>query len=393
MTQTRARSILIVPAALALLFAGCGDEDGTTPTGAGPVGVDDYSAIDFDLPYGGLTKTDEQPAFGDPYLLQMDALADLDDFEDALAQDPEVRRLQSRTGTPGGPDGGERPRFTFLHIAWGVLDGPIDEITGRPEDGDLVDWSGHLSVDRGIVLVRRVILFERPADQVIQPRPDRQTVAWRSHTGLHYDGLIIEIIEPPLGSGGEHGDGQGGDPDEPVPNVLHFVTGPFTRDFPVDELAGLDEVFEVEPAGNAIHFAGFTLGDIAYCPKGFLAGRWVDDPDREEAGGFFAGRWVSLYGLVRGYLRGAYGLNREGEPVFYGKYVGRDGRFQGLVEGVWTPGEDEGEGSFEGHWVGANELVEGVLDGRFLTEPGELRGFFQGRWATLCDEEAVSQIE
>ncbi|HOX25731.1 MAG TPA: hypothetical protein PLL30_10820 [Candidatus Krumholzibacteria bacterium] len=380
----RDRRHLLAPASLALaslLVAGCSSDD-ATPIGAREIGVDDYDAIDFDQPFGGLTITDEAPAFGDDYLIQLDAQADLERYTDELADDPEVREMHRRGEAAGDPDDPTRPRFTFLRVVWGALDGAIDEIDGRPEDGDLVDWSGRLSVDRGIVLVRRVILFERPLDAIVGPRVDRQSIAWRSHTGRHYDGLVIEIIEPP-----HVGD------DPPRPNVLHFETGPFTRDIAIDELSGLDEVFAVEPAGNAIHFAGFTLGDIGYCPKGFLAGHWRDAPDGDRTSGQFRGRWVDLYGLVRGYLLGAYGLNDDGERVLFGKFVGRDGRFEGIIAGTWSPDEREGHGTFEAQWTGESGQVEGVLGGRYVNEPDRPDGFFHGRWSALCDEEAVGEIQ
>jgi hypothetical protein len=273
-------------------------------------------------------------------------------------------------------------------MVWGNLDGPVDDET-RLEDDELVDWSGMLSVDRGIVLIRRVVLFERPFDSVVRPRPDRQTVAWNSHTGGHYDGLVVQIIEPPLdGNGdGEIDDGM----DEP--NLLHFESMAFSETFDMAEVADLDALYDVEPAGNAIHFTGFQLSDLDLCPKGFLAGVWEDDLEADDGSGYFRGRWVTLLGAAAGHVRGAYGYDEEGNPVFFGKYINRSGGFRGLLVGTWVPADETGRGEFHGHWVNAAETIEGLVAGRFLNLPERAGGFFQGRWATDCDEEAIAALE
>ncbi len=207
---------LVALALLALLAAGCSQDDSP-----GDIAVDDYDAMDLEQAYGGLTMTDEQPAFDDPYLIAEDAQDEGDAFADPVADDPEVREMERR---------GHGNRFTYVRIVWGELDAARDE-----PDGDVVDWTGSLHVDRGVLIVRRVILFERPGDNVVRPRPDRQTVAWTSHTGGHFDGLVIQIIERPQ-------DIEGGEP-----NQLHFTTGPLTTSFPVADLAGLDQISPSRP--------------------------------------------------------------------------------------------------------------------------------------------------
>ncbi len=360
----------LVALALLALLAGCSQDDGPGDV----IATDNYDTMDLDEAYGGLSMTDEQPAFDDPYLIAEDAQDQGDAFDDPLADDPEVREMERRGHGPG--DGTARPRFTFLRVVWGELEAATDA-----PDGDAVDWSGSLHVDRGIVIVRRVILFERPADSIARPRPDRQTVAWTSHTGGHVDGVLVQIIERPQDLEGEE------------PNQLHFGTGPFTTSFPVADLVGLDEVYPVEPAGNAVHFVGFNLADLDSCPKGFVGGRWQDDPATDVEGGIFRGRWVGLHGLTEGHLRGRYGVNEAGERVFFGKYIGPRGHFRGLLAGTWTPGEEPGQGVFEGHWVNRQETVEGVLSGRFATAEERPGGFFQGRWSALCDDEAADQVQ
>jgi hypothetical protein len=294
-------------------------------------------------------------------------------------------RLGEQTGEPGDP---RRPRFTFLRLTWGDLEAMPDSITGRVEDGELVDWSGSLRVDRGILVIRRVILFERPFDSIVRPRPARNVVAWNSHTGGHVDGLLVQIIEPPRD---EDGDGEV-DPGKSDPNQLHVVTPQFEQSFLVDDLNTLDQVFPAATEGEAIHFAGFDLSNLDPCPKGFLAGIWHDDPATEDGSGFFRGRWVGLYGVTQGHVMGGYGFTEDGERVFFGKYISRSGQFRGLLRGTWDPGEDPGTGLFRGQWINASEEVEGVLGGRYLDRVDRPGGFFQGRWATLCDDEASGQI-
>ena len=305
---------LVVPALFALLaLAGCGDDDGP-----GVVTTDDYDAIDLDQAYGGLTMTDEQPAFDDPYLIADDGEA----ADDPLADDPAIHEMERR---------GQGNRFTFVRLVWGELDAAIDG-----PDGDRVDWTGSLHVDRGVLIVRRVIRFERPGDSLVRPRPDRQTVGWNSHTGGHFDGLLIQVIERPQDVEGQE------------PNLLHFATGPLTTSFPVADLAGLDQVIPVEPAGNAVHVVGFNLADPDSCPKGFVGGIWHANPDSLGEGGRFRGHWVGLHGLTEGYLRGRYGVNDAGERVFFGKYIGRRGQFRGLLTGTWQPGDEAGPGHLRG---------------------------------------------
>jgi hypothetical protein len=382
----------LIPLALAALLlaalAGCSDSD-NDPTAGEPVAVDDYAGLDLDEPYGGLTKTDEEPAFGDPYLEQEAAIADGETYEDDLLTDPEVRRYMRIGEEPGQPGDPQRPTFTFLRLVWGNLEAMPDSVTGRIEDGDGIDWSGQLSVDRGTVLVRRVILFERPWDSLVRPRVDRHTVSWFSAIGGHVDGLLIQIIEPPVDA---DGDGEV-DPGMDEPNMLHFVTDQFTQSFEVAALPELDEIYPAATEGQAIQFAGFTLGDLDPCPKGYLAGVWHATPEHEDGGGVFRGRWVGLYGMTEGFLRGRYGVDDSGERVFFGKYVSRSGQFRGLIAGTWEPADEAGRGTFAGHWIGNSEEVEGVLGGRYLDLPERPGGFMQGRWATTCDDEAVAQIQ
>jgi len=377
--------IVVLMLGLAFGLAGCSDD---APTDAALVGVDDFETMDMNLEYGGLTATDEAEAFGDDALLRSaimdEGMEVTEDEQFGGDQNGETRReieRLRRMGEDGQGDGPHRPRFTFLRIKWGHLEG-LDEV-----DGDLLDWTGALSVDRGIVVVRRVIRFERPFDHLVHPRINPQTVAFVSHTGGHFDGLLIEIIERPADEEGE----------DLEPNRLHFETGPFTQSFVVSELPGLDEIFAVEPEGNSIHFNGFNLHDLNPCPRGFLSGLWrpLADAEADTTGrmGHFRGRWVGLHGHIRGFLRGAYGMDDEGNRVFFGKYIDRAGRFGGFLGGTWEPADEESNwAAFHGQWMSRSGETEGLLGGRAFNLPVTPGGFFEGRWVTACEPEAEEMI-
>ncbi len=356
---------LVLVAALGL--AGCGADQATTTATDGT--TDDYAALDLDAEFGGLTATDEAAAFGD-IALEQAVMAEMDEVAaDPLAADPQVAQLEALAVATGDAAMAPRPRVTFLRVVWGVLDAPPDTLGTLDEGPDRVDWSGRIQVDRGLVIVRRVISFERPRDYLL-PRLDRRTVGWVSHTGPRSDGLLIEILEPPVL------------PDStgalPPPNRLRFRTAPYGAEFIVEELVGLDATFPVLPEGNAIHFTGFRP-DI--CPRGFLAGFWQSHGD---SAGSFRGRWLGLQGRSDGFLRGGYGYDSEGRRVMAGKWISTAGQFRGLLRGTWEPLPVPGHGRFFGQWVNAAGTVDGEFGGEFLAAPERPGGFFAGRWGTLC---------
>lgn len=363
----------------ACLFAvGCSED--RAPTSSVPTGGDDYTHFDYDDPYGGLTPTDEPVAFADPYYTAAISGETVEEVDDPLAADPVVLAYEAIGGRPDRPDGPPRPRFTFLRVTWGVLDGSTDSLGRNVEELQPIDWTGRLWVDRGIVLVRRLICFERPWDHLVWPRPDRQTVAWVSHTGPHYDGLLVEIIEPPEPQPQSA---------ELAPNILHFETPLFSTEIPVAEMAGLEATYPVSLEGNAVKFSGWRLQAPGLCPKGFLGGVWHADDD---SAGSFRGYWLTLHGRLAGLVRGGYGHNSEGERVLFGKYISRDGQFRGLLRGTWIPAERPGHGVFRGDWINAAGSREGRFGGEYIAVPESPGGFFGGRWTQICDGEAEAQI-
>ena len=374
------------------LVAGCsGDASG--PVTASQTATDDYDDLDFNDSYGGLTTSDEEVAFGDDALKAMLLLEDGEAVEDPLEHDPEVLRLCERAREAVRHRDGTGPRFTYLRLRWGMLHGPDDSVTVEPPC-DIVNWTGELHTDRGIVLVKRLIRFEKPVDHVIWPRLNRQTVAFQSYTGCHYDGLLIQIIEPPVTDNAE----------PEAPNQLHINMPLFSVSIDVADLAGMDRTADVDDAGHQVQLTGFALRDIEACPKGFLSGSWrrcppqmetdrPDTVDRGERMGSFAGAWYTLDGRINGFLRGGYGVDADGVRVFRGKAIDRHGRFHALLTGNWEPGEGDDLASFRGDWVLASGRVEGILGGTAQPVENSRGGFFTGRWTSLCDDEAEDAVD
>ena len=302
-----------------------------------PVVPDDFDAIDLDLPDGGLTPTDEEVAFGDPFLMQEDAREADELYDDALLADPEVARMVAEADISDDTPDNNRPhrRSYFLRMVWGNLDGPVDDSTGEVIDASRVDWSGALQIDRGVVIVRRLIRFERGTDSITRPRPNRQTVEWTSFTGGHFDGLLLQIIEP-----ADHPEDSLA-PD--IANVVRVKTQQFSAEFNTVDIQGMDRTADLGEAGS-IHMTGFEHNGRLGCPRGFMAGIWRMGPtidsvnvDPANESGMFRGRWVNILGTTRGYMMGRYGLNADGERVFRGKYITRNGKFGGFLRGSWAP--------------------------------------------------------
>ncbi len=375
-TQTW-RLLAILALAVGLGIAGCSSDHPTAPSASQP--ADNYANIDLNKTFGGLTATNDPPPQTDPVFAAALAEDAAEAANDPLASDPLVERLEMAGSQPQMPGGPARPRFTFLRIVWGALSHP--DTLGVADQPEVTDWSGTLQVDRGVVVVRRVISFERPGDHLVFPRPDIRTVGWDSHTGGDdVDGLLVEIIEPPM---------LASQADSLPPNMLRFTTAPFAQSFAVADLAGLDQTFTAGPAGDAIRFSGFGLTPLPACPEGFLAGLWVA---RSDSAGVFKGRWIGVRGELTGFLRGAWGFDSSGQRVLVGKWISRTGAFRGLLHGTWEPGAQPGGGSFNGQWVNAAMTAEGVFSGDYMRAPMARVGLFSGLWATSCDAQAAGQV-
>jgi hypothetical protein len=384
------KRLLNIAAALGLLLfltAGC-SQDGT-PSGSDTAATDDYTTIDLGQDFGGLTVTDENTAFDDPELKAMLAMEAQDEVVDPVGAMPDVMMMDRMGREASAVPDSLRPQLTFLSLRWGHLSGLRDALDDSAAcDG--TDWTGSLSVDRGVLVVRRKIAFESPRDHIVFPRIDRRTVALVSHTGCGFDGLVVQVIERPDTTGAVL-----------EPNRLHINLGPYTADFDVADLATIEEVVAVDASGNSMELTGFNPREARACPKGFLSARYrhlpADRPDSLAGGGtilgHYAGAWRTLDGRLDGFMRGAYGLDADGQHVFVGKYIGRNGHFRGRIRGTWAEGLAADDlVSFEGQWFGAAGAAEGVLAGDGHPVEGSAGGFLVGRWATLCDPDAVDTV-
>ena len=312
--------------------------------------------IDLDDTYGGYNTADEPAAFGDASLV-----ANYGPSGDLEVHDDVDTTLTDR-----------RRAHRFLMITWGNL--RADSLIDFP-----TDWSGGLCAENAVVAVRRLIRFE-PRDQLL-PRTTRACVEWVSHTQPHFDGIVVELLPPRCDSLASIDSALCAQPVS-----VTFKTGPLTITFDQDELTDLHRVVTVDDAGNAVAF-NTVIRMPGDCANGFLAGQWkpVDD---ERIDGRFRGRWVSENGLHLGYLRGVYGHNRRGEPVFFGKWITESGRFQGLLKGRYgalpATGTSRADGWFEGVWFSRELRVGGGLGGAWCTDDDADGGFFRGRWHARC---------
>jgi len=340
-------------------FTGCST---TTDTDAPNDVSTRTQSVNLDDPYGGYNTADEQPAFGDSYLLDNYG-AETNNFVAASDSDS-TREDHMRI-------------HRYLMVTWGNLraDSTIDFST---------DWSGSLCVENAIVRPVRTIRFEYPQDYLTPPA-SRNCVAWVSHTRPHFDGILFSLHHMPCDSLSTLAT-----PDSLCgsPMSVTFTTGPLTVTFTQDELRNLHKVIKVDDAGNAVAFNTLTLEPHA-CPHGFLAGQWKN-VEGKRYDGIFRGEWMTENGLHAGFLRGVYGQNRHGENVFFAKWINDGGHFRGIMAGTYGRNPEsttvDADGWFKGMWFSRNLQVAGNVGGVWGDHSGddEEGGFFRGVWDTNC---------
>jgi hypothetical protein len=362
-------SITNLTAILAVIASGVIGCSGS-PTTPGSEG-----ALNLDAPYGGYEAAGEVPAFGQTDLAAV--LVEGEVVEEPLIADAELDSLRERAGA----------HAYGLLIRWGMLEGDSTV-------SDVTDWSGTITLSRGVLAVQRLLRFERGQDYIVRPRPSRSELEWVSKMTVHFDGLLLTVVEPPVLAGTEVGD-----------NLLTFATGPYNRVFNITagDLNELQEIIEVDPEGNQIAFNARAL-EPHPCDGGPLHGFWV--LDSAGTGGHFFGGWAARDGRPRGHLRGHFGI-RDGEKVFFGKVIGQGGEFLGFFRGQWGFAEDtRRNGWFDGEWVADDGQPVGRMHGRWSDRPppsdedrseppfqgnnGEVRhphngsGFLGGWWNRIC---------
>jgi hypothetical protein len=324
------------------LLSGCSNNETSPSAGDGDISDD----------FGGFKPTDEEPAFGDE-VIAAEMTAD-DDFNDPMQSSFDIESAFEN----------DLADIYALRIVWGQL-------RYDPEVTEPTDWSGTLTVSRGVEILRKVIKFEPSQDWIVL-RDDPAVIEWVSQTTVHHDGIYVNIVVPPPD-----------ETDDTEPVTVTFDTEPFSITFDVAELPALDTIYYLEDDSNAVAFHAFKVERIG-CPKGFLAGQWGKD---EEGNGIFFGKWLSQWDELMGHLNGTWG---DGE--FFGKYIDEHGRFEGLIKGRYHSGNSlspmhRRAGWFRGYYYDGDGNILGVLKGHYREVPrNSTMGFFQGRWRHYCNQ-------
>jgi len=249
----------------------------------------------------------------------------------------------------------------MVRIVWGNLELDLRNDIGGAETDDHLDWSGSLSLTgNGELHLERTILFEEPHDHIIQEE-DPKLIEWVSHTGPHVDGMLVKVIYLPS-------------PDAEAP-ALTFETESATQLISLSELDRYNEIVTLDEDGHGFAFTALRTDDNT-CPEGFIEGKFHDRPEGE--GGIFRGRVLTDEGELNGHVRGHYGV-RDGNQVFFGKYINTEGLFQGFLHGTY------GDGAMSGDWTADDGALEGTVSAKYVQGATVDSGFFQGYWQESCE--------
>jgi len=337
----RARHAAFLSSALALAAVGC--------TGTVPADNTEVAAISSALEQdnGGLTTADEAPAFADGAGF---AAADLPEPEQSFADAMESNAaVKADFATPAA-------RLVRVAIVWGQL--PPD-----PTNQTVVDWSGKISINRGALLVRRVIRFEDKTDKLL-PRTDKQSVSFTSMTRPANDGLRLDIVDPAPGK----------EASDPLTLTYENKSGKVLT-VAVADLEDGPKTKVIDEAGDRIVAMARPKLDLD-CEHGTLGGKWHPLKDGPKGVGKMIGIVRNDDGEPIGHMKGIYGHKKNGDEVFFGKYIDLVGHFKGLCKGHYD------HGRFEGRWV-VKDGDHGGLGGEYIEDaPGaEIGGHYLGRWA------------
>lgn len=324
---------------------GCSSTVAVDNSGETEVVDEPLSLLETD--HGGYTPEDESQGFG---------LATMSQFvADEVALDPSVTP-DDEAAAEADPEA----QVYMVRIVWGNLELNAREELSGEEETNPISWDGSLSYQgAGTLLVKRTILFEK--GDLILDEADTSSIAWESVTGPHVDGILAKLIVIP-----------GKDLD-----TLTFSTKALEHTIALADLDRHNEVLTLDEEGHGVAFTAIRVDDNGDCAEGFLEGKYHDRTDG-HAGGVFRGRALTDEGALEGHLRGHYGVNDEGDSLFFGKYIDEEGLFRGFFQGVY------GEGSMEGDWIYSNETI-GTLKAAYVQGEAIDSGFFQGYWAESCE--------
>ncbi len=325
---------------------------GLTLAAAGGCATDDELDVDIDRiaddleqENGGLIMSDDDPMFGEAALFSELNLDDVEtDIIDDYASDTDVR------GVMDAPDA----VIDSVVIMWGGGD--------RPRD-----WSGTIRVSDGVILAKRAIRFE--GDDGVLPRTDRQSISFTSRTLRHRDGLRLLL---------------GASVDKAEGRTLTYEIGGESHSVSIDELLDAPKSHDVGDNGDRI-VAMARRRPVDLCENGTMRGHWLQ---LGRGFGVFRGRVSDDDGQLTGHMKGLYGVRRNGERVFFGKYIGRTGQFRGIFAGTYRAGH------FAGRWL-SRAGEHGVLGGVYRESlPGARKGGgYLGRWAeTSCHSRISAEL-
>jgi hypothetical protein len=293
--------------------------------------------------YGGYAFTDEKASFGESEFSRLEIA------ENSLAA--------------ADSDTVATPNSFLVRVMWGQLH-------GNSNATEVIDWSGAFSVSSGRLAALRTLAFERSTDRLLR-RDDRQVLPYESKTRPHFDGLLLLIH----------------DSDNDPGATLSMRSGPYSGSWTFEELRRANQVIRVDDQGNALSVTGMSLPDDAACLGGAVRGHWVQRVDQRGA---FRGLWMSRLGRPLGHMRGHFGVNAQGQNVWFAKIIGRDGTLIGLARGSFEPNTERPGGTFSGHWAANEGKRSGDILGHYLparSDGDRNAGFFQARWKSDCDSD------
>ena len=306
--------------------------------------VDDLDEVQAEIEKenGGYTTTDDLAAFGAENLYAAAAIEGDTAVVDELETDPTIIAM-------GGAAGVEAHD---LVLVWGQL--PADPTSA------IRDWSGELRLSRGAMVVRRRIAFEAATDRVM-PRTSRDLIEFRSVTRPASDGLVLRVFDPSPADA------------DPIRLTYTSADGSRTHSIELRRLADGPVVVDAGE-GDRLIAAGRRRNDA--CRHGAMRGRWHA---LAPNAGVYLGIVANAAGEPIGHVRGIYGQRRNGDSVLFGKFIARDGRFTGILNGHFN------NGRFEARWLD-RAGDHGVVHGAYFEGATLRAGGFVARWAeTSCD--------
>ncbi len=329
----RNRTISTRIAPLALLAFGCGSSDPSSGS------ANDVAAVQQALaqPNGGMSATNEPPAFGDP------EVASLEEFTTDFAN-PGPANVAAAARTT---------RSYHVMLLWGHMR-PAGDASAPPK-ATRIDWTGSVSVDSGAVGVLRTLAFDR--NDGVEAQTSARVVSFVSHTLPAVDGLLVRVVVPAGAA-----------------RTLHFETQALTSDISLAprelDKGGLLPLAHV-PAGG---LAWIGYQDDPGCAQGFTFGHWTSlGPDL----GTIRWRVMDGDGETIGHARGIWGQ----PSAFFGKYIGLDGHYGGLFEGDYA--SDRSAGLWDVLEPASAGAVSVVYSGG-SEKGGDEWGPAIGRWSLGC---------